>query len=761
MGPPLFSVLLGVAVVVVAPQTPWEWKGLLLGALVCGLGVVLGVGTVWQVRRGELLRIVSDRLVPITGPVQLKVSRWNGVLFPRRVRITYGGGAPSGEPGFETAVVQIMQEVLGSPYEMRRHADRRRQIHLRSTDPVEVKALVDTRSPQQRRGEELLQQMLPGSTVTGTGINADGAVMWIEGSHQLGAKLAGGYRNRVEATFNRCMDGRWRTHWDMVADTFRFEVRPTFPERVVLEIPTRTKNNPLVGYDQVAIEIGIDEDGALAPWRPSKDPHLMVVGATGTGKTVSIRSVVMQLTALAWMVWVVDGKGTEFLGLRDWPNVQMVANRIPEQIAVINRAHQLMERRYEQIESGAAKRDDFEPVLLVVDEWADVRANLLAWYAQHKPKGAPSKPTVLDQMGSLARKGRTARIHMVFGTQRPDAEYFGGDMRDNFRMRLSMGRLSVQGAQMMWESPSIGVSLPRGKRGRATAVNVHGQPAEIQTFFVPDPYEVFTGTEDDHHLQQLRPHTIRHPRMVVIPPASEADLDSLDGAVLEPDYWDYVEAKWGWASDHPDLDMVAIAAARERSTDGTHASSAAAMFGLTRVSDVSHNDTQDDNQDEESYREPSITLIKTDERELPATSSQDLLPASVQHVLESGSSPTSVPGMSEPLPPRPTLSLVRTTDAPQYSDDASDGLSFDADGEDPWDGYADPDSFDPSELNPGWLVLEDESTDHWVVLDDVGEDPLDPGAIACSWRDDDDQDGVFAVPADGHVIARPPVDEQL
>ena len=73
-------------------------------------------------------------------------------------------------------------------------------------------------------------------------------------------------------------------------------------------------------------------------------------------------------------------------------------------------------------------------------------------------------------MASLARKARTARIHLVLSTQRPDAEFLGGEMRDNFGQRMSMGRLSPQGAMMMWENPAVRDNVATLKRRGATVV---------------------------------------------------------------------------------------------------------------------------------------------------------------------------------------------------------------------------------------------------------------------------------------------------
>lgn len=63
----------------------------------------------------------------------------------------------------------------------------------------------------------------------------------------------------------------------------------------------------------------------------------------------------MGVSRYGWSIWVADGKSIEFLGFRDWPNVQVVATTVAEQVAVIERAWELMEHRY-QLSSPAVRQ---------------------------------------------------------------------------------------------------------------------------------------------------------------------------------------------------------------------------------------------------------------------------------------------------------------------------------------------------------------------------------------------------------------------
>jgi len=260
-----------------------------------------------------------------------------------------------------------------------------------------------------------------------------------------------------------------------------------------------------------------------------------------THNTVTITGVVMEATYREWPVWICDPKTVEFIGLRRWPNVQIVATSIEDMVTVILKAQQEMERRYSLVEAELADDDDFEPLVLVLDEYRDFIGMVTAWWSRIKVKGMPTRCPVFEAVASLARKGRTARIHVILGTQRPDADFLGGEMRDNFASRISLGRLSPQGAMMMWEAAYIGVSVPRGVPGRGTAVDDDDLPVEVQGYWTPDPRraEKKEIAEDLAILERLRPDESAHrPLKVSLADELLYDLDADPGKDdPAPNWW--------------------------------------------------------------------------------------------------------------------------------------------------------------------------------------------------------------------------------
>lgn len=517
--------------------------GITAGVVIIAGGVFTVIVSIRDRRRGELLDAATESILQTLGartPSRslVRARRWSQwwVGVPTRITVKYSATVDGGDPRFLEAVLSNVGRRVGADYRVRRQLPKRCELELELD-----RAVLEERSPEIVRAEKVARELLGASATVSCDVDAAGAVIAINAKYDTSPRLSlGAYRYRIEKALSSMLPGRWRSQWDTERDRVRFEIRPAMPSyiehRPVGPIPELTH----ASYDSCKIPFCVDEDGNVISWQPSVMPHLLIIGGTGSGKTAAEHTILTACARLGWRTWVLDGKRIEFAGYKDWPNVELVASKVGDQVRLIHAAHDLMEERYSRIESGQAKASDFDPLLIVIDEYATFQARVVRWYKTVKIKGDPTQPPVFELVADMARLARSAKIHMVVGIQRPDVTFLGGEMRDNFGARLSLGRLSPQGAMMMWDSAAVGVAIPRNQRGRGVALDDDSNPVEVQTFYTPDPAKA-DRPEQLELLERLRPPEISYPRKMIRAP--RPDYEGLEVGREEPSYSEWARAR--------------------------------------------------------------------------------------------------------------------------------------------------------------------------------------------------------------------------
>lgn len=526
--------------------------GLAIPGLLAGTAAGVGRG-IYGARaktRGALADRLAEALAPSLGlrapdrrAVRLRLWSFGWPGLPHRIDLRYAPGIDDTDAVWLADLIKAVGRRMLAEYTLGRHDRRNCRIRLEWKPPGGAKS---TPVVQARAERTVLELLGPTASVTKFSWSGEELVA-VDVRHEAGTRLASGqHRHRVERVVSTMLPGRWRALWKLEEDTVRFEVRPTLP--ALVEHPPAV----VTPATQDRLPLAVGEDGEILEWNlRGLGPHLMVVGRTGTGKTVVINGVVMEAAARGVPVWICDPKRIEFMGLRRWPNVQVVATTVEHMVALIYRAWDEMERRYALVEAGLADEGDFTPLILVLDEYRDLVGMINEWYARIKVRGMPSRCSAFEKFTSLARRGRSARVHLILGTQRPDADILagggsgGGELRDNFATRISLGRLSPQGAQMMWDASYVGVTIPRGIPGRGTAVSAgDDRPMEVQSYWTPDPRRAAkVGTREDLAvLSRLRPMTVTHPALQVQLPEDLLHPAGDDGNPLPSLMWEAVMA---------------------------------------------------------------------------------------------------------------------------------------------------------------------------------------------------------------------------
>lgn len=169
-----------------------------------------------------------------------------------------------------------------------------------------------------------------------------------------------------------------------------------------------------------------------------KMPHLLVAGATGSGKSVAIHSLILALlyknSPDTLRLAMVDPKRVELSIYSGLPHlIAPVVTEGKKAIALFRWAIQEMERRYELL-LGAGARDigsynqkgeiPLPYILLIVDELAD----LMAAYGKE----------IESSIVRLAQMARATGIHLVVSTQRPSVEVITGLIKANITARVAL-----------------------------------------------------------------------------------------------------------------------------------------------------------------------------------------------------------------------------------------------------------------------------------------------------------------------------------
>ena len=159
-------------------------------------------------------------------------------------------------------------------------------------------------------------------------------------------------------------------------------------------------------------------------WMDMEDnPHLLVAGCTGSGKTVALHNIIGNIIANnSANLFLIDPKGTEFSPYLGLANVEV--NRTYEEfVNLLDKLILTMENRFNLISRGYPLTS-IKPIVLIIDEYGDLSI-------QDREK------SMYRKLCSLAQKCRAAKIHIVLATQRPSAKLLDGNIKANFPARLA------------------------------------------------------------------------------------------------------------------------------------------------------------------------------------------------------------------------------------------------------------------------------------------------------------------------------------
>lgn len=241
-------------------------------------------------------------------------------------------------------------------------------------------------------------------------------------------------------------------------------------------------------------------------WNPIDDPHLLVCGGTGGGKTVLLRTLIRAMAKVG-VVDICDPKQADFVTMAEQKAFEgRISYQVNDIVEMIERAVGIMFARYAYMRQKREENGDkdlkkfyeygLEPYFLVCDEYNALCAML----------DFQTRQRLDNAMGQFLLLGRQAGCFAIIAMQKPSREDLGSKLQANINFRISVGRLDEVGYDLAFGEVNRNkefkyVKYLGGKRvyGRGYA-SVYGEVA--REFYSPLLEKGFSFTDEYEKIER-------------------------------------------------------------------------------------------------------------------------------------------------------------------------------------------------------------------------------------------------------------------
>ena len=181
-------------------------------------------------------------------------------------------------------------------------------------------------------------------------------------------------------------------------------------------------------------------------------PHLLIAGATGSGKSVIINALIHEALlrfpfgAGGSRFILIDPKRVELAQWRYMPHTVRYASEPDDMISALFCAMDICEKRYAAMQKANQRKSNDPDLYVIIDEFADLMTT----------QGRTVKPLIQR----LAQIGRAARVHLIVATQTPIAKVIPTEIKCNFDSRFGLRARSAQDSRNIIDHAELEL-LPR------------------------------------------------------------------------------------------------------------------------------------------------------------------------------------------------------------------------------------------------------------------------------------------------------------
>lgn len=200
------------------------------------------------------------------------------------------------------------------------------------------------------------------------------------------------------------------------------------------------------------------------------NPHILIAGETGAGKSVMMHSIIISAVLhneRAQMV-LIDPKYVEFRVYRNNSHLWCgIANTADEAFCALSAVLEEVQRRYKVLERTGA-RSGGDPLFVFIDELADLM------YASRK-----ETERLISRIAAL---GRACNVHLVVATQTPRAAVVSGIIKANLGTRIALACASAIDSRVIMDENGAEIL-----EGKGDAIYKSGlKKVRFQGYYVSD-----------------------------------------------------------------------------------------------------------------------------------------------------------------------------------------------------------------------------------------------------------------------------------
>ena len=164
-----------------------------------------------------------------------------------------------------------------------------------------------------------------------------------------------------------------------------------------------------------------------------KQTHLLIAGATGSGKSVVINGLIttaLYNSPLTTQFILIDPKRVELIDYKHLPHTINYASEPAEMVNSLKLALTITETRYKEMQQQYIKKYMGSHIYIIIDELADLMTT--------------NKKQIQPLIQRLAQIGRAANMHIIAATQCPLREVIPTAIKCNFDSRIALRTRSAQ-----------------------------------------------------------------------------------------------------------------------------------------------------------------------------------------------------------------------------------------------------------------------------------------------------------------------------